>query len=337
MEVFMFKKLGIVFLALVMSFTFTMKDAKAANNLIIATATTGGTYYPVGVAIGTLISIKLAKKYKITATAINSAGSGENVQMLKNKEADFAILQALFGLSAYNGTGKYAGKPERNFRSVTMLWKNVEHFVVLKDQVKTGTIEDIKTLKGKFSIGKRGSGTEGSGRTILKALGINPDSLDLEYLGYNPSAQAMMDKRIVGANIPAGPPVAAITQLFAQLGDNKIKVLEFTDEQLNTIRKNYPIWTREIIPAGTYPGQKADIKTIAQPNLLVVREDVPEDVVYLVTKTIYENLPFLHNIHKATKAMSLKDAIKGLPVPLHPGALKYYREQGLDIPAELIK
>jgi len=127
------------------------------------------------------------------------------------------------------------------------------------------------------------------------------------------------------------------SQLFAQLGNNKIKVLEFTDDQLNTIRKNYPIWTREIIPAGTYPGQKTDIKTIAQPNLLVVREDVPEEVVYLVTKTIYENLPFLHNIHKATKAMSLKEAIKGLPVPLHPGALKYYREQGLDIPKELIK
>jgi len=332
----MFKKVIVMMLAFTFVFVFGAKDVKAAgSNLIITTATTGGTYYPVGVAIGTLISIKLAAKEKITATAINSAGSGENIQMLKNGEADFGILQALFGLQAYNGKGSYAGKPEKDFRSVTMLWKNVEHFPILADYVKTGTIMDLKGLEKKFSIGKRGSGTEGSGRTILEALGINPDSLDLEYLGYNPSAQAMMDKRVAAANIPAGTPVAAITQLFAQLGDKKVKVLDFTDEQLAIIQKEFPIWTREVIPAGTYPGQSKVINTIAQPNLLVARKDVPEEVVYLVTKTIYENLPFLNNIHKATKAMSLKDAVKGLPVPLHPGALKYYEEMGIDVPAYL--
>lgn len=333
----MFKKAIVIMLAMTFVFVFGPRDAKAGQNLIIATATTGGTYYPVGVAIGTLISIKLAAKDKITATAINSAGSGENIQMLKNKEADFGILQALFGLQAYNGKGKYEGKPEKDFSSVTMLWKNVEHFPLLSDYVKTGTITDLKGLDKKFSIGKRGSGTEGSGRTILAALGIDPESLDLEYLGYNPSAQAMMDKRIVAANIPAGVPAAAITQLYAQLGDKKVKVLDFTDEQLAEIQKEFPIWTREVIPAGTYPGQSTDINTVAQPNLLVVRNDTPDEVVYKVTKTIYENLSFLNNIHKATKAMSLKDAIKGLPVPLHPGALKYYEEMGLVVPAHLKK
>lgn len=332
----MFKKTLLFMLAIAFVFTLSVREARAAgSNLIIATATTGGTYYPVGVAIGTLISIKLASSEGITATAINSAGSGENIQMLKNSEADFGILQALFGLEAYTGKGKYAGKPEKDFRSVTMLWKNVEHFPLLADYVKTGTISDLVGLEKKFSIGKRGSGTEGSGRAILGSLGIDPDKLDLEYLGYNPSAQAMMDKRIAAANIPAGTPVAAITQLFAQLGDKKVKVLDFSDEQLAQINKDYPIWTRELIPAGTYPGQSKDINTIAQPNLLVVRKDVPEEVVYLVTKTIYENLQFLNNIHKATKAMSLKDAIKGLPVPLHPGALRYYEEMGLEVPASL--
>jgi len=333
----MFKKAIVIMLAMTFVFVFGPRDAKADENLIIATATTGGTYYPVGVAIGTLISIKLAAKDKITATAINSAGSGENIQMLKNSEADFGILQALFGLQAYNGKGKYEGKPEKDFSSVTMLWKNVEHFPLLADYVKSGTITDLKGLEKKFSIGKRGSGTEGSGRTILAALDIDPESLDLEYLGYNPSAQAMMDKRVAAANIPAGVPAAAITQLYAQLGDKKVKVLDFTDAQMAEIQKSFPIWTREVIPAGTYPGQSTDINTIAQPNLLVVRNDVSDEVVYKVTKTIYENLSFLNNIHKATKAMSLKDAIKGLPVPLHPGALKYYEEMGLVVPAHLKK
>jgi hypothetical protein len=147
---------------------------------------------------------------------------------------------------------------------------------------------------------------------------------------------AMMDGRIVGMNTPAGPPVAAVTQLFAQLGSKKVDVLDFTDQQLATINTEYPIWNRYVVEAGTYPGQKEDIKTISQPNFLAVHPDVSEQTVYMITKTIYQNLPFLHNIHKATKAMSLDRAINGLPVPLHPGAVKYYREQGIDIPASLL-
>jgi len=311
--------------------TFGAVNAKAGDkNLIIATATTGGTYYPVGVAIGTLASIKLSASDGITATAINSAGSGENIQMLKNKECDLAILQALFGLNAYHGKGPYKGQAYKDFRSVTMLWENVEHFALLGKYVKKGDVSDLHNLGEKFSIGKRGSGTEGSGLALLAALGIDPaKDMELEYLAYTPSAQAMMDNRIVGANIPAGPPVSAITMLYAQLGAAKVQVLDFTDKQLATIQKSYPIWTRKVIPAGTYPAQEKDIRTIAQPNFLACRADLSDEVVYKLTKTIYENLSFLHNIHKATTAMSLERATVGLPAPLHPGAEKYYREVGV--------
>ena len=327
----MFKKL-VALIALVALFGLVCSpQAKADdNNLIIATATTGGTYYPVGVAIGTLLSIKLASSNNITATAINSAGSGENIQMLKNKECDLAILQALFGLNAYNGEGPYEGKPMKDFRSISMLWRNVEHFPLANKYVKMGTMEDLKGLNQKFSIGKRGSGTEGSGLTLFKILGIDPEKdMTLEYLGYNPSAQAMMDGRIAGANIPAGAPAAAITQLYAQMGSDDATVLDFTDEELKKIQAHYPIWNRFVIPAKTYPSQDKDINTIAQPNFLACRADLPDETVYLITKTLYENLPFLHNIHSATKAMSLEKATEGLPAPLHPGAEKYYREVGV--------
>ncbi|MGC8767905.1 TAXI family TRAP transporter solute-binding subunit [Calditerrivibrio sp.] len=308
------------------------------KNLIIATATPGGTYYPVGVAIGTLISIKLKASYGIQATAINSAGSGENISMMKKKEADLALLQSLFAHEAYSGEGMYAGKPERDFRAITMLWQNVEHFPILKEYVKTGTITDLHNLKGKpFSIGKRGSGTEGSGRAILKSLGFDVDKeFKLEYLDYNQSVEAMMDKRVGAANIPAGVPASAITQLYAQLGEKGAVVLDFTDEQLGKIRAKYPIWTRYVIKKGTYPGQTKDINTIGQPNILVVRKDLSEETVYLVTKTVFENLQFLSNIHPATKELSLKEALDGLPVPLHPGAYKYFKEKGLSIPKELM-
>ncbi|TIH17375.1 TAXI family TRAP transporter solute-binding subunit [Marinifilum sp. JC120] len=327
----MLKRLSCLVLACMLCLTFAAAPSQASDkNLIIATATTGGTYYPVGVAIGTLVSIKLAKADKITATAINSAGSGENVQMLKNKEADLAILQALFGLNAYKGEGPYKGKAFKDFRSITMLWENVEHFPLLNKYVKNGDISDLKTLDKKFSIGKRGSGTEGSGRTLLRIMGVDvKKDLVLEFLGYTPSAQAMMDGRISGANIPAGPPAAAITQLYAQLGANDVTVLEFTDAQLAKIQKEYPIWSRYVIPAKTYPSQDKEIRTIAQPNFLACRADLPDEVVYKITKTIFENLPFLNNIHKATKAMSLERATAGLPAPLHPGAEKFYREVGV--------
>ena len=321
------------------AFAGTNLSAAGKNDLILATATTGGTYYPVGVAIATLTSIKLAKNHKITMTAITSAGSGENVQLLKNREADLAILQGLFGAMAWQGKGKYEGEPERNMRSVTMLWQNVEHFVILEEFVKTGNISDMENIKGKkFSIGKRGSGTEGSGRTILGELGIDPDrDYDLAYLGYTPSANSLQDGRIVGMNIPAGAPAGAITQAFASIGADSIRVLEFTERQIEKVNNTYPVWSRYVIGANTYPGQKRTIRTIAQPNFLAVHPDVPEEVVYKIVKNIYENLSFLRNIHKATYAMRLEKAIDGLPAPLHPGALKYYKEKGLSISPSLVQ
>ena len=135
---------------------------------------------------------------------------------------------------------------------------------------------------------------------------------------------------------PSGPPTSAVTNAFASIGNDDIRVLDFSAADLKAINDNYPVWTPFVIKAGTYPGQTKDINTIAQPNLLVVTKDTPEETVYLLTKTIYENLPFLNSVHKATLAMSLQKAIDGLPMPLHKGAAKYYKEQGINIPANLI-
>ncbi len=311
------------------------REGMQTQNLIIATATPGGTYYPVGVALGTTITQKLQPK--IAAAAINSAGSGENIQMLINREVHLAILQGLYGAMAYGGRGTYQGQPVREIRSITMLWENVEHFLLRASDAKTGTIEDLKNLGRKYAIGKRGSGTEGATRTILAALNISPDGdFTSEYLGYSPSAQAMIDGRIAGATLSAGPPVAAVTQVFAQLGADEVSVLVFGDEHLAVIQSVFPVWARYTIPANTYPGQSKAIETLAQPNFLACRADLPEDVVYDITKTIYENLAEIQNIHKATLAMSLERATTGLAVPLHLGAARYYREKGMDIPPSLV-
>ena len=312
--------------------------AAEQRDYLLATASTGGTYYPVGVALATLTKVKLQPKHKIGMSAINSAGSGENVKLLRENEVQFAILQGLFGSYAWNGTGPIANDgPQKHLRSVSMLWQNVEQFIVRSDLARTGTMEDMAGLKGrKVALGKKNSGTIGSNRTILGNLGIDIDKdYELVYGGYGPSAEALQNGQVAGIGIPAGVPTGAVTKLFAAAGD-KVRMLEFTDEQAQKADGGLNLWTRYVIPAGTYPGQEKEIETIAQPNFLAVRDDVDEEAVYLITKTIYGNLPFLQAIHKATNAMQLEAALAGLPVPLHPGAAKFYREAGLEIPDSLI-
>ena len=325
---------------LVATVAFTASVAVSAQDrsYILATATTGGTYYPVGVALATLVKVKLEPKAKIAMSAISSAGSAENVKLLREKQAQFALLQGLYGAWAWDGEGQMkADGPQKNLRSVTMLWQNVEHFVVRSDLAKTGTIDDLQGLKGmKFSIGARNSGTEGSGRHILGNLGIDPDAtFDVVYQGYGPSAEALQNGTIAGMNTPAGVPVSAVSQVFAAMGD-KVTILGFTDEQRKRANGKYKLYTPYEIAAGAYPGLAKPVSTIAQPNFLAVNADVDEDAVYEITKAIYENLAFLNNIHAATKVMDVKKAIDGLPVPLHPGAARYYKEAGLEIPPDLM-
>jgi TRAP transporter TAXI family solute receptor len=313
---------------------------KKDRQYILATATTGGTYYPVGVAIATLTKVKLEPKEKVSLSAISSAGSGENVKLLRENQAQFAILQGLFGAWAAKGTGMLKGDgPQKNIRSVSMLWVNVEHFLVLSELASTGTMADLNALKGKkFSIGARNSGTEGSGRTMLTGLGIDTDAhFDVVYMGYNPTADALQNGNIVGANLPGGVPVTAVTQALANMGD-KVRVLDFTDDEVTRCNADIGIdlWTRYVIPADSYPGQSKPINTVSQPNFLAVNADVDEDAVYLITKAIYDDLGFLNNIHKATLDMALDKALAGLPAPLHPGALKFYQEKGMTIPPALM-
>ncbi len=307
---------------------------KKPISLVIATATTGETYYPMGVGMASLWTVRLVKNHGIQVQAVTSAGSGENVNMLKTKEVDLAILQGLYGKMAWNGMGIYKRKPYKELRTISVLWPNVEHFVIFEDKVKTGTVTDIKGLR--FSIGRAGSGTEKSGLTIMEGLGMSRDDVEAEYLGYFESGKAMKNRRVEAANLPAGPPVGEVTDIFTTPG-MKVEILEFTDEQLEQINKKtaYPGF-RYVIPANTYPGQTKPVRSIAQPNFLGVRADLDKEVIYLLTKTLFDNPDYLKQVHKMGAFITLENALSGLPAPLHPGAYKYYKETGLEILENLI-
>jgi TRAP transporter TAXI family solute receptor len=222
-------------------------------------------------------------------------------------------------------------------RSVSALWQNVEHFVLLSELTTSGEIMDLDTLDGeRYVLGARNSGAEQTGRFILETLGIDyEEKMSLGYMGYGPTTSAIQDGNIVGMNIPAGAPVSSITQAFALLGD-RMTVLNWTQKSLDKINARYQLWAWYELPAGTYPNQDELIRTVGSPNVLVTRADIPDDVVYNVTKVIWENLATLQEIHGATKDMRIEIAIDGLGAPLHPGAIRYYREIGLEIPERLI-
>lgn len=300
--------------------------------LNITTATTGGTYYPIGVGMATLWTDKLKKTEGISVSAQSSAGTVENIDILRNKEAEMGIMQGLGGAMAYAGQGDFEGNEYTDMRSIAALWFNVEHFAVAKSAVKTGNASDIEGAK--FCVGASGSGTEQSTITIMEGLGLTVDDITAERLDYGQAAESMKDGRLDGGSFPGGTPVASISDLFASQLDTVI--LDFTDEQLKSINDVFPSWGRWVVPAGMYTGQDKEINSIAQPNWLAIREDVDEEIVYILTKTLFENTDYVASVHAAGKQITLETAFVGVPVPLHEGAYRYFKEIGVEVPEELM-
>jgi TRAP transporter TAXI family solute receptor len=330
---------GLWGLATLITVFATLSAASAGErDYFLATASRGGTYYPVGVALATLTKAKLKSAHGIGMEAINSAGSDENIQLLRDDEAQFAIVQGLFGHYAWNGKGPIAEDgPQRSLRAVTTLWQNAEQFTLQSKYAETGTVADLAAVRGKqMALGKKNSGTLASSRVLLGNLGIDIDrDYELVHLSYGPSADALQNGHVVGMGTPAGVPTGSVARVTSAMGDD-VTLLSFTADQARKADGGLGLWTPHTIPANTYPGQDKDIETIAQPNILVVRGDVEEDAVYRITKAIYENLTFLQSMHEATRTMALDKALVGLPMPLHPGAVRYYYEAGLPVPDELI-
>jgi TRAP transporter TAXI family solute receptor len=311
--------------------------AQTARSYVLTTATTGGTYYPVGVALATLIKVRLQTTRGLDISAISSAGSTENVKLLRENQAQFAILQGLVAQFAGTGTGPFAQNgAQRNLRGIMPLWYNIEQFIVDRRTVTTGRIGDLANLAGRrYSMGARGSGLETMNLWLLPNLGIDHTKFDLVYQGYGPTAEGMQNGTIQGSNFEAGIPTGSVTQLMANAGD-RVQFLEFNAEDIAKANGDTQLLSASTIPANTYPNQPRPITTARLPNYFACNAAVPEEDVYLITKTIFENLPFLNNIHAATRQISLRDSLGGYPFPLHPGAIRYYREANMTVPPALI-
>lgn len=321
--------IGILIVLLATTSTFA-----AVKFISIATGSTGGTYYPVGVILATTFGEELKDSgYRFSAHA--SGGSSENLEMLRNKEVKMAIVGGAPTSNAYAGIGKYKGKQIENIRFVTALWPEAMQIVYRKNI-------GFKTLAD-FPGRKIASGPAGGGGTVylpilLKQIaGLTYDDFQPQYLGYSDSAQAMQNRLIDACFLGGGFPTSAVSQLYAS--QIPVDMVEFSDEDIAKVREVAPYFAKVIIPKGTYPKQDRDLHLMAIKSTLVVEKDVSEDIVYKMLEAIYVNkLEDLHKKHGALKTLSLEQALVGLTnVPLHPGAVKFYKDHNVEIPDDLIK
>lgn len=323
--------LGVIGIALVVTLAIAgKKENQNKTFLSIATASTGGTYYPIGVGLANVWSNAL-KDRNVQVTGQSSAGSIENIDLMKKNEAQLSILQSLMAVEAWEGVRNFEGRPYKDLRSISMLWPNVEHFVLMDNRLKKGDLGDIANTR--YSVGPQASGTEQSTIIIMRGISLSKASISPEYLGYGDTVSAMRDGRLDGGALPAGVPASAVTDLYAS--GVKARLLNVTDEQLAAVNRVANSWFRFEIPAQTYPGQSEVVHTIAQPNILATTRFLDEQTAYTLTKAMFENLTAVHGVHSSAKYISLENALKGVAVPLHIGAWRYYREAGIDIPDEL--
>jgi len=304
------------------------KPAETKKDLNVATGTTSGVYYVLGNGMAQMWNSKVPG---VRATAQATEASVQNLNLLQKKEADVGFSMNQVVGNAYQGKDKFQGRANKDLRVMTGLYPNVVQIVVpAKSNVKS-----IKDFEGKrFVPGAAGSGTEVSCREIFSLYGIdymNKKNMKADFVGFTEAVELIKNGQSDGAFISAGVPNSAIMDLS---NSTNVKLVSLEKDMIEKICKEMPWYYPAVIKANTYKGQTEDIQTVAQANLLVTRADLPEDLIYQLTKAIYDNQKDLINAHSAAKDITKDNALKGLMgVPVHPGAAKYFKEIGLTVPA----
>lgn len=292
----------------------------AAEFINVLTGGTSGIYYPLGVALSQMY----AKAIPDSKTAVQATkASVENLNLLQAGRGEAAISLGDSLSDAYRGNEEAGFKaPLSKLRTISALYPNYIHFVAAADS----GIKSFADIKGKrISVGAPKSGTELNSRAILKAAGLSyKDFSKVEYLSYAESVELMKNRQLDVTLLSSGAGVAALRDLATS---QKVVFLSIPEEIVKKI--DDPAYQVGIIPANTYEGQTNDVQTVSVQNFLVTHAGVSEKTVYLMTKTMFENLDQMVAAHAAAKGISLENAAKNPPAPLHPGAEKYYKEMGI--------
>lgn len=290
----------------------------------IATGGTGGTYYPLGGMLAQLISNKATiDGKKVSATAESAGASVANAKLLGNKEVESAFVAADILDAAYNGRAQFDGTPIKNLRALGALYPET---VQLVTRANSG-INSIKDLKGKsISSGAPGSGQYQLLTDLLRVNGLTRADVKEDSSSFSQAVDKIKDGNLDATLITAGVPTAAVTD-FA-LGHN-LRIVPIAGPELDVLLKEQPFYTKVTLPANTYRGQTEEVPTIAVLAVWATHDGVSDDMAYQVTKALFENLPIMGQVHVQGKNISLDTAMAVGTAPIHPGALKYYKEKGV--------
>jgi uncharacterized protein len=299
--------------------TWAPMAAHADQFVNVLTGGTSGVYYPLGVALGKIYADKIPG---VRTQVQSTKASVENLNLLQAGRGEIALALGDSVKSAWEGDAE-VGFPKKldKLRGIAAVYPNVIQIVASQGS----GVKSFADLKGKsLSVGAPKSGTEVNARRIFEAMGMSYKDLGkTEYLPFGESVELIKNRQLDATLQSAGLGVSSIRDLASSLPITIVSVPAEVATKLG------PPFVATTIPANTYTGQTADVPTLAVVNFLVTSTAVSDELAYQMTKQLFENLDTMVAAHNAAKAISLKTALNGMPVPLHPGAARYYKEKGL--------
>ena len=296
--------------------------AQQRRLVTIASGWVVGVYYPLAGAMSRIVY--KVKDLNLRATVESSGASVANAQLIGTGDADFALLQNDIAFYAYNGVtlSAFKDKPIKNMGAVFTIYPELVHAVV----TKASGVKTVRDLKGKkVVLGPQGSGTEANALQILEAYGLKESDFKAERIDAAAAADQLKDGRVDAAFFTTGMGSAVIVDSFIS---GKVALVPVTGSEAEAMKKKYPFYTSVKVPANTYKDQ-AETTTVAVMAMMVARSDLPEDLVYRFTKAIFDDLKQFHAAHSAAQSLTLETALSGNPIPLHPGAARFYKEKGI--------
>ncbi len=292
----------------------------------IGTGGTGGVYYPYG---GGLAEIWSRHVPGIKAAAEVTGASVENVKLAHRGETVIGEIMGDVAYQAYHGEGKFAGEPQ-NILAMAVMYPNVFQLVTLE----SSGIETVRDIEGRIvSIGAPGSGTAFMSDLVLTGLGFGKGSFRRRRLSFIESANAMKDRTIEAGIWCVAPPTSSIMDLATT---HDIRIVPFGEEEMERIFSRYPFYSSYELAGGLYRGVEEPVRTISVWNVIICTADLPDDLVYRLTKVLFENNEYMVQIHPFAAFTTPRNTLEHCPIPLHPGSAAFLEESGFTIPAELV-
>lgn len=294
--------------------------------LNIAAGPSTGVYYPLGTAMAQVWNNNI-ENLKVTAQSSNAGA--HNINLMDSGDAQIGFVVEGVTSYAVEGINEFEGNPHPNLRGIAYIFSSVDQFVASKNS----GIESLADLKGKkFVPGGMASGAEITAREILSFYGldyIEREDVKTEFVNFDGAVERMKNEQTDAALILTGVPNSAVMELISSAGAYLIPI---EPEIVEEITREMPYYSPYTIKAGSYPSQEEDITAVCQENWILVDDSLDEDLVYQMTKALYEHHEDLVATHAIAKNITLENtaaAMEYMPMPLHPGAERYYKEVGL--------